>query len=123
MSEHPESVARRASMRAGGDPAHLMDVAALRQFVGAPVAVALLEDAADRAVGATRPLEDTLLLGPDDSGKQLVARALARDAAQRAVEGHDLIRAVNSSRPGAPGHRGLDIEHRRGRRHRSGVME
>jgi Holliday junction DNA helicase RuvB P-loop domain len=86
MSEHPESVARRASMRAGGDPAHLMDVAALRQFVGAPVAVALLEDAADRAVGATRPLEDTLLLGPDDSGKQLVARALARDAAQRAVE-------------------------------------
>ena len=76
MAGHPDSLRPRAATRAGGDPAHLMDVAALRQFVGAPTATALLEDAADRAVGAARPLEDTLILGPDDCGKQLAARAL-----------------------------------------------
>lgn len=68
------------------DPARVLDVAAVRQFVGAPLAVAVLEDAADRAVTAGRPLEDTLLTGPDACGKQVVARALARDADQRAVE-------------------------------------
>lgn len=68
------------------DPARLLDIAAVRQFVGAPLAVALLEDAADRAVSAGRPLEDTLVTGPESSGKQLLARAVARDADQRAVE-------------------------------------
>jgi replication-associated recombination protein RarA len=86
MSAQPDPVAARASARVPGDPAHLLDVAALRQFAGAATAVAVLEDAADRAVSAGRPLEDTLILGPDDAGKQVVARALARDAAQRIVE-------------------------------------
>ena len=86
MSAHPDPVAARARARVPGDPAHLLDVVALRQFVGAPGAVAVLEDAADRAVSAGRVLEDTLIVGPDESGKQVVARALARDAAQRVVE-------------------------------------
>ena len=86
MPEHPESVTARAAARVPGDPSHLMDVAALRQFVGASCAVAVLEDAADRAVTAGRVLEDTLIVGPDDCGKQVLARALARDTAQRAVE-------------------------------------
>ena len=68
MSEHPESVTARAAARVPSDPSHLMDVAALRQFVGASCAVAVLEDAADRAVTAGRVLEDTLLMGPDDCG-------------------------------------------------------
>lgn len=71
---------------AAADPARLLDIAATRQFVGAPLAVALLEDAADRAVSSGRPLEDTLIVGPESCGKQLVARAVARDADQRAVE-------------------------------------
>ena len=86
MSSHPDPVAARARARVPGDPAHLLDVAALRQFVGAPSAIAVLEDTADRAVSSGRVLEDTLILGPDESGKQVVARALARDAAQRVVE-------------------------------------
>jgi Holliday junction resolvasome RuvABC ATP-dependent DNA helicase subunit len=86
MSAQPDPVAARAQARVPGDPSRLLDVAALRQFVGADTAVAVLEDAADRAVGAGRPLEDTLIVGPDDAGKQVVARALARDAAQRIVE-------------------------------------
>lgn len=86
MSAQPDPATTRAPARGPGDPARLMDVAALRQFAGAPAAIAVLEDAADRAVGAGRILEDTLILGPDDSGKQVVARALARDAAQRVVE-------------------------------------
>jgi len=73
-------------MRVPGDPAHLMDVATTRQFIGAPRVVAILEDAADRAVAACRVLEDTLITGPDDCGKQIVARALARDADQRIIE-------------------------------------
>ena len=68
------------------DPARVLDVAAVRQFVGAPLVVAVLEDAADRAVTAGQALEDTLVTGPDGSGKQVVARALARDADQRMVE-------------------------------------
>ena len=86
MSAQPDPVAARALARVSGDPSRLLDVATLRQFVGADTAVAVLEDAADRAVGAGRPLEDTLIVGPDDAGKQVVARALARDAAQRIVE-------------------------------------
>lgn len=86
MSAHPDPVTARAASRVPGDPSRLLDVAAVRQFVGAPTVVAVLEDAADRAVSSGRILEDTLITGPEDSGKQLVARALARDAAQRAVE-------------------------------------
>lgn len=71
---------------ASADPARVLDIAAVRQFVGAPLAVAVLEDAADRAVTGGRLLEDTLISGPEGSGKQVVARALARDADQRAVE-------------------------------------
>ena len=86
MPGHPESAPSHAAPRAARDPAHLLDVAALRQFAGAPAAIAVLEDAADRAVGDGRVLEDTLILGPEDCGKQVVAQALARDAHQRAVE-------------------------------------
>lgn len=86
MSEHPDSTTVRSGRRVCGDPSHLMDVATTRQFIGAPRVVAILEDAADRAVTAGRVLEDTLITGPDDSGKQIIARALARDAAQRIVE-------------------------------------
>lgn len=68
------------------DPAHLMDIAAVRQFVGAPIQTNILESAADRAVGAGRVLEDTLIVGAMDSGKQVIARALARDCMQRPVE-------------------------------------
>ena len=86
MSAQPDPVTARAAARVCGDPSRLLDVATLRQFVGAPLAVAVLEDAADRAVAEGRVLEDTVILGPDGSGKQLVARALARDADQRIVE-------------------------------------
>jgi hypothetical protein len=86
MSAHPDPAIARVSARVPGDPSRLLDVAALRQFMGAPTVTAVLEDAADRAVSAGRILEDTLITGPEDSGKQVVARALARDAAQRAVE-------------------------------------
>ena len=86
MSAQPDHNTARAATRAPSDPAHLLDVATLRQFVGAPVAISVLEDAADRAVASGRVLEDTLILGPEGTGKQLVARALARDAAQRIVE-------------------------------------
>lgn len=86
MSAHPDPAIAGMLARVPSDPSRLLDVAALRQFVGAPTVIAVLEDAADRAVSAGRILEDTLITGPEDSGKQLVARALARDAAQRAVE-------------------------------------
>lgn len=86
MSAHHDPVVARASSRVQGDPSRLLDIAALRQFAGAPTVIAVLEDAADRAVSSGRILEDALITGPEDSGKQLVARALARDAAQRAVE-------------------------------------
>lgn len=86
MERHPEPRTARAATRAPGDPARLFDVATLRQFAGAASAIALLESAADRAVQCGRVLEDTLIVGPPDSGKAVVARALARDAAQRTVE-------------------------------------
>ena len=86
MEQHPESAAARQRARAPGDPSHAFDVATLRQFVGAPWAIGVLEGAADRAVQCGRVLEDTLIVGPPGSGKSVVARALARDAAQRVVE-------------------------------------
>ncbi len=86
MERHPEPRTARAATRAPGDPARPFDIATLRQFAGAASAIALLESAADRAVQCGRVLEDTLIVGPPDSGKAVVARALARDAAQRAVE-------------------------------------
>lgn len=86
MERHPEPRTARAATRVPGDPARLFDVATLRQFAGAECAVTLLEAAADRAVQCGRVLEDTLIVGPPDSGKAVVARALARDAAQRIVE-------------------------------------
>jgi hypothetical protein len=86
MSEQPERIGARAPARVPGDPSRLLDVAALRQFVGAPHAVAILEGAVERAIAAGRVLEHALIVGPDDSGKQVLARALARDALQRPVE-------------------------------------
>lgn len=86
MERHHEPRTARAGTRAPGDPARLFDIATLRQFAGAASAVALLESAADRAVQCGRVLEDTLIVGPPDSGKAVVARALARDAAQRTIE-------------------------------------
>ena len=86
MSEHRDAMTTRTGTRVLGDPAHFMDVATTRQFMGAPRVVAILEDAADRAVAAGRVLEDTLITGPDDCGKQIIARAVARDADQRTVE-------------------------------------
>lgn len=86
MSEQPERTGARAPARVPGDPARLLDIATLRQFVGAPQAVAVLEGAVERALAAGRVLEHVLIAGPDDSGKQVLARALARDALQRAVE-------------------------------------
>ena len=86
MERPPEPRTARAARRVPGDPARMFDVATLRQFVGAGPAITLLEDAADRAVQTGRVLEDTLILGPASSGKSVVARALARDAAQRAIE-------------------------------------
>lgn len=86
MERPSEPRTARAARRVPGDPARMFDVATLRQFVGAGPAITLLEDAADRAVQTGRVLEDTLILGPVSSGKSVVARALARDAAQRAIE-------------------------------------
>ena len=86
MERHHEPRTARAATRAPGDPARPFDIATLRQFAGAECAVTLLEAAADRAVQCGRVLEDTLIVGPPDSGKAVVARALARDAAQRIVE-------------------------------------
>ncbi len=86
MEHHPEFAALRPPARAPGDPTHAFDVATLRQFVGAPVPIGILESAADRAVQCGRVLEDTLIVGPPGSGKAVVARALARDAAQRTIE-------------------------------------
>lgn len=86
MERHHEPRTARAATRAPGDPARPFDIATLRQFAGAECAVTLLEAAADRAVQCGRVLEDTLIVGPPDSGKAVVARALARDAAQRTVE-------------------------------------
>ena len=86
MERHHEPRTARAATRAPGDPARPFDIATLRQFAGAECAVTLLEAAADRAVQCGRVLEDTLIVGPPDSGKAVVARALARDATQRIVE-------------------------------------
>ena len=86
MSEQPERIGARAPARVPGDPSRLLDVAALRQFVGAPHAVAILEGAVERAIAAGRVLPHVLIMGADDCGKQVLARALARDALQDAVE-------------------------------------
>ncbi|MFO0961545.1 MAG: hypothetical protein U0625_01415 [Phycisphaerales bacterium] len=77
----PSPPARRAT-----DPARLLEIATLRQFVGADEAVAVLEHAVELALRESRRLEHTLIAGPPDAGKQILARALARDALQRTVE-------------------------------------
>ena len=54
MSEHRDARTMHAGTRTLGDPAHFMDVATTRQFMGAPRIIAILEDAVDRAVAAGR---------------------------------------------------------------------
>jgi hypothetical protein len=51
----------RVDTRALGHPAHFMDVATTRQFMGAPRVIAILEDAVDRAVAAGRVRLATLM--------------------------------------------------------------
>lgn len=68
------------------NPAHLQDIATVRQFAGAPEAVAILEHALELALMQARRLEHVLITGPADCGKQVLARALARDYAQPAME-------------------------------------
>lgn len=84
---HPDhsSAHPRANPRGTGGM-HPFEAPTIRSFAGPCAGLQLLEAAVDQANQDGRRLEHLLLCGPAGCGKQILARAVVRELAQRAVE-------------------------------------
>lgn len=92
MDDHTQGAAaggpqrRRRPTRPAQDRARIFDAPTIRSFDGPYGSMQVLEAAVDQANMDARRLEHILVAGPAGCGKQVLARAVVRELAQRSVE-------------------------------------